>query len=337
MNAKAEKLLDAHVAFEMEQLKEENFKAALEKEVKVVWKWLGKKKFGEIVKKKDIKDFLERNVKDQDIPEAWDEYLASVNKVAIKYLKKDETKLGTLIKKDDFEALVDQLVENEKLREELIGKAVGNPLYAELLTNILYNGIKSFTSSEDGMTGKIPGASSFLKFGQGMLKSAMPDLEDNIDKSVRKFIESNIKKSIKTSEKFLRENLNEKNLKLIARQGYGKMKGTEVKELMKHIKAKDVNKMIPTTNKITKNFRDSDFVKNFVDMVLDHLEDYTEEKTVKKVLEDLEITKKKVIREAHIISYPIVEQLVKDGLIEERIRERLKKFYSSEATEKILD
>ncbi len=337
MNAKLEKLLDAHVAFEMEQLKEENFKSALEKEIKVVWKWLGKKQFGEIIKKKDVKDFLERNIKGQDIPEAWDEYLASVNSKAIKYLKKDETKLGSLIKKDDFEAVVDQLVENEELREELIGKAVGNPLYAELLTNILYNGIKSFTSSEDGMTGKIPGASSFLKFGQGMLKSAMPDLEGNIDKSVRSFIESNIKKSIKTSEKFLRDNLNENNLKLIARQGYGKMKETEVKDLMKHVKAKDINKMIPTTNKISSNLRDSDFVSNFVDMILDHLEDYTSEKSVKKVLEDLDITKKKVIREAHIMAYPIVEQLIKDGILEERVRERLKKFYGSEKAAKLID
>lgn len=326
--SKANQLLEAHVQYELGLLKGKNLKKQVEDTVDAVWSWMEKEKVNSIMDKEKIISYLERNVKNKKTPKEVKKYSEDLSLKLLKEAKDDDSKLSEIVDKEFFDKVMKEISEQEELRNKLIEKAVGNPFYAEMITNTIYNAIKSF-SSEEGPAKKIPGASSFLKFGQGLLNQAMPDLEETIDRSVKKFINTNLQKFISQSEKYVKDHLDEDRIIEFGEKAYKKLEKIEVKDIAKNIKEKDVKKGVSVADEVFSDVKKLDFTKEVVELVIDHFIEYHEGYTIAKLLENMDMSKESITHEAVIAFEPIAESWLKQGTYEKWIRERLSGFYGS--------
>lgn len=333
--SKSNQLLEAHVKYELDLFKGKNLKSQVSGAVNAVWSWMEKEKVNNILDKEKVVAYLERNVKNKKTPKEVKEYTTDLSLFLLKEAKKDETKLTEIIDKEFFDKVMEEISEQEELKNKLIEKAVGNPFYAEMITNTIYNAIKSFTS-EEGVAKKIPGASSFLKFGQGLINSAMPDLEETIDRNVKKFINTNLQKFVSQSEKYVKDHLDEDRIQEFGEKAYKKMGKIEVKDIAKEIKDKDIKKGVKVSDDVLSNLKKLDFTKRVVELVIDHFVEYHKDYTIAQLLENMDMSKESITHEAYLAFEPIAESWLKHGTFEKWIRERLSGFYGSDDAKAVL-
>ncbi len=336
MNKTAEKLLDAHVAHELAQLKGKKLKKNINRDVDLVWKWMERTSVLKIANKDSVKEFLDRNVKSKETPEGLKHFIEDLLNYLYIIYKEDKTKLTSIVEKDHFDNIVDEIAEQKELRDKIIERAVGNPFYAEVITNTLFNGIKSFTSSDDGVAKKVPGASSFLKFGQGILNSAIPNLEETIDKNVKKFISTNARKIIGQSERYIKEQLDEARIKEFAGEVWNKMEGISVGNIVDNIDSDDFEKGIKISDEVWTDLKSNEFFDGLVEDILDHFFTYHEESNIADVLTDLSIDTDLIKKEMLIGSDMVLSALNENGFLESFIKIRLKDFYDSDVVNDIL-
>jgi hypothetical protein len=325
MTPAAQQLLDAHVAFELQQLEGKALQNAINEEVAVLWKWLGKTNIADVLPKKEVKAFVERN-KNIAITEPVKEYILSLVADSREFVEEKDWEVGDILHKKHYDALVDRLLEMEDARNELIGRVVKNPFYADLIANILYNGIKSFTQ-EGGALQKSP-VGGLFKLGQGLMQAS--GLEDAIDTNVKKFISANLQKTLSQNEKYLKEKLSNTQLKKLSNNAWDKVSDFDLKNITKHVKPSRVEKSLPIAEEYWNEVVASKAFNQSVDFVLDHFYKANGKKKVAEVLGDLTITEEKAALEAYHAALPWIAEMKQSGYLEARIRARMEKFYSAQ-------
>lgn len=325
MTPTAQQLLDAHVAWEMQQLEDAAFEKAVREEVAALWQWLGKTDIATVLPQKEVKAFIERN-KSILITAPVKEYITSLVGDARDFVEEKDWEVGDILHKKHYDAVVDRLLELEEARNELIGKVVKNPFYSDLIANILYNGIKSFTQ-EGGALQKSP-VGGLFKLGQGLMQAS--GLEDAIDTNVKKFISANLQKTLAQNEKYLKDKLSNAQLKKMSNDAWDKVSDFDLKNITKHIKPSRVDRALPVFEEYWNEVVISKAFEESVEFVLDHFYKANGKKPVAEVLGDLTITEEKAALEAVQAARPWVTEMKKSGYLEARIRARLERFYAAQ-------
>ncbi|MFZ1467094.1 MAG: hypothetical protein WAV60_23900, partial [Anaerolineae bacterium] len=207
MTKKKDDLLEAHVRFELERLREEKLPATLAEEVADVFAWLGHVRLHEVVSADQVVDWIGRNVIERPIsPELVDEIRENVLFVH-EFLTNDDARVASLLPRGVFDQLVDNIIGLEDLRREITHQVISSSVYGVLISNVLYRGIKAFVLTENALAKNIPGASSLLRMGQNALNAGAPTLGRSIDKQLLAFISANVQETILESETFLNTTL----------------------------------------------------------------------------------------------------------------------------------
>ncbi|MBK8674285.1 MAG: hypothetical protein IPN93_15300 [Bacteroidetes bacterium] len=323
------KILDAHVAFELQQWEGANLISGMNGEIDALWAHLTKKKVKDIVQKQTIMDALDRNLKEIKLTKEEKEYFIDLYGRFHKEALESEYAVKDYLSKKNFDKIVKKVVALKDLRADLIKRAVNNPFYAEMISNTLYNGIKNFMNSEDGPASKITGSSLF-KIGSGLLGGALSGIEDGIDKNVKKFLKSNLQKTLSQSESFMKEQLSDENIEKMASDAWDKLEDIEVSQMAKFISPKQATAFLPIIEDIWEELKKDGKVREIAEIAVDHFFEQNGDKKIPEFLQGLNIDREKIKVEASIIALPLIEKLKKEGFLEERIRTRLSKFYNSD-------
>ncbi|MCB0501949.1 MAG: hypothetical protein KDD32_04660 [Bacteroidetes bacterium] len=332
MNTKTKDLFEAHVAFTLSELTGDQLKQTIESETVFIWEQLAKIKLDEVITKEEIIDFQKRNFDHRDkVAEPVKAYAKSLRNAVIDYLKTNDTKLKDVVDHGSYKKMVNEIAGLTDIRKQLIHSAVSNPLYGEVLANILSNGIKSFTS-EEGLAGKIPGASSLFKMGGGILSG----LSDSLDKNVRKFVTENIPKLTAQSEGYINSLIDERKVREIGEKIWDKGNEKSIGYGIGKIDVEQFEDFEPIIESMVNHFLKSDYANEINAFVIDHFLKENGQKSLQLLLTDIEITKEDVTRESVEFFSKVGAQALSDGSLETRVRLHLSKFYESDVVGKIL-
>jgi hypothetical protein len=332
MNDKSKALYEAHVAFVLERFKPGKLPGMIREESAFVWDQLDSVRLGDVLSKQEILDFQQRNFEHRrKMSDPAKTYARSLRDAVVDHLRESQATLGSMIDKKDYDRLVREVATLKKIRHELIHTVVSNPLYGEIIANILADGIKSFTS-EEGLAGKIPGASSLFKMGQGLLGG----LQDSIDKNVRKFIAENIHKLTSQSEQFVRDLIDDRKVTELGETLWQKTSSKPIGETVRRFDASEFNGFEPIVEDLVNQAVRSPFARELNEMVIDHFLQENGEKSLQRLLLDIEIGKEDVLRESEQFFSKVAEVALRDGSLEDRVRKHLFDFYNSDAVTGIL-
>ena len=330
----ADKLLEAHIQFEIERLTGKKSEADLGQLVDELWDWASKTTLTQGLDAATTIETTLRWVEQWYLPDTLTVLLGSLSKRLIHLPINQATCLGDLIDDELFEAGIDLVGQMERVRNNLITQATQSPLYSMLISNVLYSGIRDYVaSSSEAMQKKVPGMGLLSKGASALNKRV--GLEGAVEERLRGFIKSNAEKTIRNSRQFLLDALGPEQIRELANEIWVDAQNTQltVAELLED---DEIDRLISFGLSVWHDLRQTEYIQELIREGINGFYDSYGEESLGTILEHLGLDRIK-LREEAVNLLPEVLQNAKDnGLMELFLRSRLQAFYSSKACQKAL-
>ena len=323
----AQKLLDAHVEFEMRNLKGERLAETIREDLSAFYDWLGSVKVNDVLNREVTLAFLQREVMETPLPSAWINFiLKGIDRIHLD-LKDNDEPLNSHISRDVYDRMVAYSAQPEELRHEVIRHLTRSPLSGRLLSDIIYLGIQEFLTKADVLTKSIPGASTLLSFGQSLVKGALPGLEQNSEKMIKDFLANNIKSLLGPTEEILIKGVNEEFMREAADEFWNEFFNRPTGELSAYLDSFKEEDAAFIIEGFWEDYRKSPLCKKMVESLVDHFAEFYGERDIQSLLAETGWSKEKTLEQGTLIATPLMERVMEGGYAEAFLRRRLEAFY----------
>ena len=247
--------------------------------------------------------------------------------------EEDDTTLGELLREEHFEAILEQILKLQSLRERAIHSAMNHPLVSEMVSEMLYTGIKNFLLEENALA-KLPGVSSVMKIGRkSMVGKAMGGMEE----SIRVYLQKNIRVTLKTGEQWLKKQLTNERIQQLARDGYLRVSPLKPADYMSMVPKGTVDEVVAQSCAITDESARLDYTRRLVSVGIRAAVASLMDKPLKSILDGMQISEERIRELTTPALARGVTVLIEQGTLEPFIEWVLDDFYQSEACKKIID
>lgn len=329
----AELLLDAHVQFVIDELSGEGFQTVVEAEVEASLKQSAKLTLNEAVTREMIKETAHVYAVELELHGAIPELVGDIARRLYDHETQDATRLGDLMPDAHFREFLDKVLEMKPLRERLIREAIANPLYSALASDILYHGIKGYVA-QNPMTKSIPGASSMLKLGKSVMSAS--GLGDSIEDNLKKYIHKNIKATLKESENFLLQRIDDEKLEDTVLDVWADLKQNKLSLGRDYVSSNDVEDFFVLAYEYWRSLRNTPWYSAMIDAGIDSFFDKYGDTALPDILAEVGISQAMLVRDAMRFAPPIIKTLKKKKMLEPLVRRQLERFYQSGRVEAVL-
>jgi hypothetical protein len=314
---------EAHVAFEIEQLVGSKGQDFISRQVHLLWNTLRNTPVPQLVSHEQVMGIVQRYVIDGPVT---DELLDVISTVAVNLIQSPvnaQASLGDLVDDDARVALVAHSLTLKKLRDDVIHATAANPLYAEIVSDLLYNGIADYLEAGTEMTKKVPGMGSLMKKGGSMLSKRVGSLEDRL----RGYISSNMQGILNSSEAKLKESLTDERITEVSNEIWKAARGLHPR-VDGYIGADDVEKFVSLGSQFWLHFRQTGYFRSLLEEGVDTVLEDAKNQTVSDWIAGIGIGEDTVVEEISkqwALLAPVVQH---NGYLEAAIRARLEPFYA---------
>lgn len=322
-------LLNAHVQFELDRWRADTLAATVEEECAALLTWLDMVPLADLLSPEQVTGWVTRVAVEMPIPDALVGALEEGLKAAVGILRADETQVDALLMRASFDQATEIVVGMKGLRREVTRQVVSSAVYAMLVSNLLYDGIKSFLLSENVFARNIPGASSLLRMGQNALNSAAPNLEKGIDKHLVAFIHNNTQETLRNSERYLNQVLDDQQMWQIADELWNENAGRSVASLTQSLDTGALVDIVDFARRVWLHVRQTPLFQSVADAVVQEFFRAYGARPVGALLKEMGVTRAVIVREVQAFAPPLVEAARASGYLEARIRRRLEPFYDA--------
>ncbi len=332
---KAEQLLQAHLQFELARWTGESAPEALEELLDQLWDWAGQTRLEDLLPAASAVDTIRRWIDDWYLPDTVSVLIGNVTKRLIHLPVNGETRLGDVLDDQLIEAGTDLIVELKRLRESLITQATQSPVYAMLISNVMYSGIRDYLTGESSVAQKLPGMSRVLKSGAAALNRRVPGLEGAIEERLRRYIEANTSKTIRGSREFLLEALNDEAIRDLSDRIWDSSKDAQltVSELLSD---DEIDRLVSFVLAIWEDLRQTEYIQELITEGVYGFYDGYGSENIQLLLEHIGLSRDGLAAELQSLMPELLANAHSTGLLETWLEPRLRAFYASPACAEIL-
>ncbi|MBQ0752776.1 MAG: hypothetical protein KBT87_00195 [Gammaproteobacteria bacterium] len=332
MHSKAAQLLDAHIAFTIEQLTGSGFQSVIEEHIDAALADLKKLKLKDAVSAKQVTSTALFYASEMEISPAIPELVGEIARRVYQHPGHDDTRLEDLLEDQYVREFARKISEMRDVRERIVHESIGNPMYSELIGDVLFHGIKNYIG-DNPLTKKIPGAQSMMKLGKGLMDKATPNLEAGL----QKYVNQNIKSSLRESERFLQKHLDDDALYNMLLDVWNKIKHSKVSVFKNYVSEDDIEDAFVIGFDFWRTLRQGDYYRGVIEAgVLFFFEKYGNS-SLNEIMEEMGVDRDMIVRDVMLYVPGVLKALQKKKLLEPVLRRTLSPFYESEAASAILD
>jgi len=324
-----ETILEAHVRYELNRFSRKNLKTTLQEEITGLWVWFEQVKLKDVIQAPPLLQLIKRNVVERPLADEITVFIKENVILIYELLQNDHTRIDEIVPKEIFDQVIEQIIGREALRHEVTHQLVNSSVYSMLISNVLYHGLKGFVLTENALVKNIPGASSFVRFGQMALNAAAPKIEKNIDKQLITFINGNIQETIEESEAFLNKTLDADLIRKLGDEVWAANATTEMATLTGYVEPGSLAAISELVQAFWLHYRATPFFEKIVKTILQRFFAKYGKKDLATCLTMMNITPEMILQEVYGLAVPFVEKAHQSGYLELRIRTRLDGFYSA--------
>ncbi len=317
-------LLETHVEFELKQWQGKTLNRRLKEEVQAFWDWAEGMTLDQFSTPKTITLIIQHVALEVPLPKDVPEIFGTIAKHLVRLPVNRETSVADIVNAELFDDGVELLVDLKQLRQEAIHQAVHSPVYATLVSEILYNGIRDYLGSENLFTQKVPGMGKLMSKGADVLSKRIPNLEEKL----RGYISRNMQKTVKQSESFLQQALSEKRIRQLAAEIWELIHRTPV-SVSEVLDDDEVDAIVAYVFEIWVQLRKTDYIAELIAEAIQKFFAEYGEMQLARLLETAGINRKLIENAVMIAGPQVVKVLEESGYIEATIRRRLEPFYAS--------
>lgn len=332
MHDKASQLLDAHITFVCDQLTGKNFQGLVEEHVDAALVDIRKLKLNDVVSSKQVTSTALFYASEMDISPAIPELVGEIGRRVYQHPGHDDTRLEDLIDNKRFKEFARKGAEMSELRERIIRESISNPMYSELIGDVLYHGIKNYIS-DNPLTKRIPGAQSMMKLGKGLMDKATPNLEEGL----KKYVNHNIKSSLQESERFLLTHFNDDALYNLALDVWEKIKHHNISEFKKYVREEDLEDAFVIGFDYWRTLRKTSYYTGLIEAGVNFFFEKYGDSSLNEILDEMGVSRDMIVRDVMLYVPGTLKALKKKKLLEPFVRRALQPFYETEAVATLLD
>lgn len=329
MSDKAQAMLDAHVAFTSGQLTGSGFGDLVEQHVDAALDDISDLKLGEVVSVDQVLATARFYASEMEIAAGIPELVGDISRELYNHPGHEETRLCDLISDKRFREFNKKISEMSELRRRIVHESVNNPVYADMIGDVLYHGIKNYLA-DNPITKRIPGASSMMKLGKSVMDMT------NVEESLKKYINHNIKASLRESERFLLSHLTDKALRDLLEDTWSKIKRRRVSEFRNYVAEEDVEDAFVIGFEYWRELRESEYYQGLVDAGVRFFFSKYQDSTLLEVLDEMGVTRDMIVRDVMHYVPGVLATLNEKKLLDPMIRRILQPFYESDEAQKLL-
>lgn len=335
MHAKAGALLEAHVQYSLDQLSGEKFRETIKTEVTGFYSWVGERPVKTLLDEVRVRDFLLRNLLEKELTPGLRGQIRLLITRGLQSPLNADTRIEHLLNVNEFDAIIDKALQLEDLRRALVHELLSSPIFSEVLSDLLYHSIKGYLLEDGGISKKVPGMSSLVKLGKGVV-GRMGGLEDTIESAIKQYTQKNIRRTVELSEGLIESVFRGPKIKQVAREFWGRIKLTRVGDITRYAAGDDVEDASQIVNTIWHHARQTDYTRQLLnELVHAWFENYGE-RPAAALLQDLGLTPEGLAGEIAEVITPFADIMRQTGYLEERVRAHLQPFYGSDAVATLL-
>ncbi|MEQ8799068.1 MAG: hypothetical protein RJQ08_08000 [Salinisphaeraceae bacterium] len=335
MDERCRALLDAHVAFELRQWQGKALDKQVAAEVQHLWDWLAATPLEALIDAATIGNVVRESVLTREPgPGLAAGIGATIRRVLDDPLHAD-TRVADVLDQSVFEVGVALAADMEDARHALIRGVTRSPVYAAVASEVLYHGIRDYLFSDRALLRRIPGVSSLLSAGAGAVSKRLPQLEVQVEKQVRAYLEANLSRTLAQSETFLAEALTADRIRALGDQIWEALADRPLLAA-RVLTDDDVDALADFGVVVWNQLRDTEYVDELVARVIDAIYAEHGSRPVTDLLADVGVDAPGLARDAQRLIKPLAARARADGSLEALLRRRLEPFYASSAAAKVL-
>lgn len=330
-----EALLEAHVAFVVDQLRGAQLQPLLESLLDQGLADAADLKLEQMVTRDMIKATARTYAIELDLQGGIPELIGDIARALHAHPIHERTRLADLISQRRFEDLLDHVLALKSIRRRLVGEVIASPLYERIASDLLYNGIRDYLARSNLPAG-IPGARSALKLGRAVVKRATAGFEDAMEDGLKRHIGRSVGSVSQKTAQSLLDGEHDDALREVAVDSWQRLRELRIGELREDLSALDVEELFVTLYECWKELRGTDFIAQMIGTGIDTFFEKYGESSLADLLEDLGIDRDLMLAEALRFGPHVLTQLHAAGKLEPSVRRLLEPFYRSGKVEKIL-
>ncbi len=336
MDPRAQALLDAHVAFWRAQCQGQALRRQIRVQIEGLLDDAGGLPLARLLDADTVKSWAVYVVRNLDL---GPDLATLVGRIARRLYEdpiQQETTLADVLPDAALEVFVDQLLELHDLRRALVTEFVGNPLYASLISEVLLHALRDYLAKNEALN-KLPGAKSALKLGRGLMDRAKPGLGDQLDAQLRQFAQRETQASLKTSERFLHEHLDDDTIRDAVRQVWERLREEPLAGYRALVTAQQVEDLAMVGTAYWREFRQTDYLAAMLEAGVEAFYERHADTPVQAVLAELGVTRELLRTGLSQLLPELLRNLEQAGLLDAIIRRLLVEFYASDEMRAVLD
>ncbi len=329
----AEKLLTAHVAFELNRWGDETLSAELAEELGALYDWLVSVPVETLVQRRSAVALLESRLIAVDATEDGRAFLRTLLQKTRIQLHSTHISLGQIVPRELYDRMVEVALGADRLRLELIREFVNSPIFTRIISEILIDGIKKF-AQENNPGKNLPGAQVLFALGQNLVSGVVPGLEQKFDANIKQFIAAHSREILRDSEEIVERSMKPELLRQAASDLYEHWSDRTLSDLtmlLPDTTAADAAFLEALWNNLRRPLAEN-LATLWVDLFLNHYGT----RPVAYLLGQGGMTREIFQREGDLVLAPALRAARESGYLETRMRARLGRFYESDAVKKLL-
>jgi hypothetical protein len=246
------------------------------------------------------------------------------------------TKLSQMITREQATGFLEEALELKKQRERVISEIMTHPVYQELVSNIVYQGVVNYLYEDNMLTKSVPGVGSLMKFGKRMANKAVPGLDESFEKRFKSWLSDSLPGLISRSEQFLHKSLTDDELRDSVMAVWVSLEDHTIDELKEGLGDVQLQEFVVLGYEFWLQFRKTPYFEGCVEAVVTHLFELYGDRPLLDLLKDMGVNQDLVMAEVDGYALPVIDVLREEGYLEALVRRRLTPFYSSAAAKKLL-
>ncbi|MFN3586438.1 MAG: hypothetical protein ACK4UT_02945 [Moraxellaceae bacterium] len=334
MHPKASALLDVHVRHTLSRLQGDALDALLAEETAALCQWAATRPVTAITDEVQVRDFLLRNVFEITPSEMLLTQIGTLATRALQSPLNKTTALEELLNVREYDLIVDRITELEDLRRQIVRAVLKNPSVVQLISDLVYNGVKNYLVEDGGVAKKVPGMSSLMKLGKGVMERVGAD--DALEGALKSYVKRNTRATMELSERLVERAMETPKLKAAAREFWQQIKGEKLHKVTQYVRADDVEDVVTIGATIWNHFRQTGYARDLLGELVHAWFEQWGQHTVMATLESIGLDQARLVSEVQQVGRPIVADLLASGHLEARLREQLAVFYALPDVEAVL-
>ncbi len=335
MHPLAQTLLDAHTRQLLQQLSTEQLQQTVPSEIDALVTALADHPLATLVDLEALKRLLRQQVLQQPATELLRQTSLDLARRLLALPLQGQTRAADLINSRHVESLIDRLLDLEDLRRDVVNAVLASPVYSDVLSDLLYNGIRDYLLEDNILTKKVPGMSSLMKLGKGMV-NRMGGLEEGIERTIKQTIAKNLRASLELSEQLIEKACKGPRLRQALIEAWKKARDLNLDSFIAYIGERELIDAESILNTFWEDVRQTPYAAALLDAIVDALADSLGSLPLAQVLTRQALDVATIGREILACIEPALTQLRQSGHLEQRLRAHLSLFYASPEVAQLL-